>query len=153
MGALKALGRGLAMPAAFAPTMSDLHPTDAIQRQLPSAIATSYGSCLASELRPLAALRGEVDRYLVALRERRGADPFLDLATAEKVGAGCMRLIELLERGGSKAAHHAVQAAVTYFELEEDAEADESVIGFDDDLKVVEVTFSALGWSDGGVLS
>ncbi len=133
--------------------MSDLFPTDAIQRALPREIATSYGSCLSPELRPLAALREEVERYLETLRERRSGEPFLDLATAEKVGTGCMRLIDLLENSPSQTAHHAVQAAVTYFELEDDAEADESVIGFDDDLKVVEVTFSALGWSDGGVLS
>lgn len=133
--------------------MSDLYPTDAIQRGLPREIVTPYGSCLSAELRPAEALRGEVDRYLGMLREKASVDAFLDLATAEKVGAGCMRLIDLVEASGSEAAHHAVQAAVTYFELEDDAESDGSVIGFDDDLQVVAATFEALGWSDGGVLS
>ena len=75
------------------------------------------------------------------------------LNTRPAITAKQQRLIDLLEASGSEAAHHAVQAAVTYFELEDDAEADGSVIGFDDDLQVVEATFEALGWSDGGVLS
>ena len=133
--------------------MSDLYPTDAVQRSLPGEIAAPYSRCLSTEIRSVEALRGEVDRYLEALRAKGKTDAFLDLDTAEKVGAGCRRLIDLLEASGSEAAHHAVQAAVTYFELEDDAEADGSVIGFDDDLQVVEATFKALGWSDGGVLS
>ena len=40
-----------------------------------------------------------------------------------------------------------MQAAVEYLVLDEDGEADESIVGFDDDLGVVRVTAEVLGWN------
>lgn len=133
--------------------MPELFPTDAIHSALSPEIASVYSRCLSSEPRSIEALRQEMAEYVNDLRARSSLDSFLDLSTAERVGRGCARLLDLLEQSGSAGAHAAVQAAVVYFILEDDAEADSSIIGFDDDLQVVVETFKALGWSNGGVLA
>ena len=88
-----------------------------------------------------------MERYVAGLRIRGRSDGFLDLDTAEKVAAGCLHLLDQLAPGMEPEPHHAVQAAVLYFVLEDDAEADDSVIGFDDDLQVLDTTAQYLGWS------
>lgn len=117
-----------------------------MRRLLPSELATQYGRCLQEASRPPEALRSEVEDYLATLRRRAATDAFLDLTTAEQVARGCHELLERLGEAGDEEDHGAVQAAVAYFVLEDDAEEDGSVIGFDDDLQVVEATFRALGW-------
>lgn len=144
----------LALPTALPPLeMPDPAPTRTVQDSLPPGISTAYASCLEDERRSLEWLGNAVSDYLGDLRARGSGDAFLDLETAEAVGAGCRRLIDQLEQSRSDAAHAAVQAAVLYFILEDDAEQDDSVIGFDDDLQVVAETFKALGWDDGGTLA
>ena len=127
--------------------------TDKIRDALPPDIARVYASCITEDLRKIAELRREMDDYVDGLREQAESDAFLDLETALCVWRGCVRLLDALENSPSTDAHAAVQAATDYFILEDDAESDDSVIGFDDDLLVVEETFRLLGWPSGDLTS
>ncbi len=127
--------------------------TKHIQEALPPDISRAYSTCLTPDRRSSAELREAAASYVSGLLGRAAADAFLDLKTALRVSAGCERLLDLLEANPSPEAHAAVQAVVDYFILEDDAEADGSVIGFDDDLLVVQETFRALGWDPGSSLS
>jgi hypothetical protein len=74
---------------------------------------------------------------------------FFDLQTADRVAELCRRLLEALPESPSDRQHRLTQLAVSYFVLEEDAEDDnESLIGFDDDLKVVIAVIEELGLHD-----
>lgn len=131
--------------------MAQSSKTEAVRRLLPPELATEYERCVSKDLRSATVLRMEVDEYVTELRDRRAQDAFLDLSTAERVAIGCHGLLARLGDVGSEAEHGAVQAAVAYFILEDDAEEDSSVIGFDDDLQVVDATFHALGWNNDGL--
>ncbi len=123
-----------------------------LKQRLPADVAAAFSACKPSSLRAPTVLRADVARYLEVLTTRSSTDAFLDFDTASKVAAGCSRLLDLLGSQPTPGVHEAVQAAIDYFILEEDAESDGSVIGFDDDLEVVQAAFEALGWDADGVL-
>ena len=71
---------------------------------------------------------------------------FFDLQTADQVADLCRRLLEALPADPSDKQHRLTQLAISYFVLEEDAEDDnDSLIGFDDDLRVVVAVIEELG--------
>jgi uncharacterized membrane protein YkvA (DUF1232 family) len=89
-----------------------------------------------------------VEAYLEALPEAARVHEFLDVGKARSVGARCLRLIDTLTLATPESAHRAIQAAVLYFVLDDDAESDtESVIGFDDDEQIVAAVERILGIS------
>lgn len=119
---------------------------DEVGRRLPPELATAYRECTSAPARSMSELDEAVARYLDELAKRPAQAEFLDLSTARRVGAACLALVRRLQSNPGAAHHAAVQAAVDYFLLDEDAEPDGSIIGFDDDLQVVRVTAEVLGW-------
>lgn len=118
---------------------------DQVASRLPDSIRPYYRRCLISSTTGLTGSLSEAEHYLTAVREKATTLEFQDTETAEKVFQCCGRLWQWVEQQGSAEGRAAVEAAVRYFVLEEDAEGDDSIIGFDDDLLVVEATASVLG--------
>lgn len=82
--------------------------------------------------------------YLTTLRARVAREEFLDLETAERVADACEQALDLAATLGTDEARELAQAAASYFVMTRDAEADDSVIGFDDDLRVAEAVVAVL---------
>lgn len=89
-----------------------------------------------------------VNKHLDQARTAAATSGFVDLTLGEKIGAGCLDLIQRC--AGSDADHWAtVQAAVLYFALSEDGDDDlTSMTGFDDDAEVFNVVVESLGYPD-----
>lgn len=117
-----------------------------IAARLSGATALAYRRCLGEAVKTRPELLHEIGTYLAQLEARAGEEEFLDLATASKVAGVCRVLVDRLGLGMDEAQLRAVQAAVAYFVLEDDGEADTSIVGFDDDLEVLRVTAFVLGW-------
>lgn len=107
--------------------------------QLPSAEAACLQRCLGQ---PMEGPR--VQDYVATLQARASREEFLDLETAERTAAACNQAHDLAESVGTDEARTLARAAAAYFVLEDDAEADDSVIGFDDDLRVAEAVVAVL---------
>ena len=118
-----------------------------VKARLSESTGWAYIKCLTPALRPVSDLERGVQQYMDELQVRAQTSEFLDLATASKAANGCKILLSSLKADPSLQRHRAVQGAVDYFILEEDAEADDSIIGFDDDWEVVETTAAVLGVS------
>ena len=118
-----------------------------IEGQLTGRTALAYRRCSDAALRPPEELGNSINDYLRTLQTRSAAAEFLDLETATRVADACRALLKQLSADSVPAYHRAVQACITYFILEDDGEDDSSVIGFDDDLRVVQITAEVLGWS------
>ncbi len=118
---------------------------DRISDRLPESVVPFYRGCCQEDVLSLERLKQASTEYMASLRT--SAVEFLDVETAQRVASGCDALLEWAEAASpvDPQAHLAVHAAVRYFILEEDAEGDESIIGFDDDLQVVEATAAVLG--------
>jgi len=125
---------------------------DLVESRLPKSIATAYRRCLGGPSQAVAELKLRTDTYLDELRARAEEEEFLDLETAVQVATGCHALLGHLGEDKDAERVQAVQAAVEYFVLEDDAEDDNSLVGMDDDLQVVVVTAQVLGWELPGVV-
>ncbi|MBL4771930.1 MAG: hypothetical protein JKY61_12515 [Planctomycetes bacterium] len=119
---------------------------DQIESRLSPSTAKAYSKCVSFTPAPQAELQERSAKYLAQLEQSNSNTEFLDIDTARKVATGCDALIAGLSNPCDVAHHRAVHAAVEYFILEDDGEDDSSVIGFDDDWQVVEVTAKVLGW-------
>jgi len=116
-----------------------------VEARLPGPVGRILARFLTSPVRPLEELKGVVAEYLDELRRKARSVEFLDVATAERALDGCLRLLDA-ERGTQDASRQrVVQAAVEYYLLRKDAEEDTSIVGFDDDLQVIQVTAEVLG--------
>mgnify|MGYP003679658830 CR=1 FL=1 len=115
-------------------------PLEIVAESLPLAIREIYETCTAPEPKPVNDLRAIAGAYMADLRSRSQEAEFLDLDTAERAFNGCMELLASLEATPSAEHHVAIQATALYFVLEDDAEHDDSIVGFDDDWLVVETT-------------
>ena len=87
------------------------------------------------------------EAYVERLQAEAGTHEFLDLGLAEALGKACLRLLERLDDAQTNGPG-LIQAAVQYFVLEEDAEDDLSVAGFDDDAEVFNAVVRHLGWPE-----
>ena len=73
----------------------------------------------------------------------------LDPVLARSLGDTCVKLLATVDDDTKPAARQAIQAAVRYLILEDDAESDlDSVIGLDDDAEVLNAVLSYLGRED-----
>lgn len=118
---------------------------DRVEEALSTSVANAYRACLGMPRRTIDELEDACGAYVERLRARD--IEFLDLGTALRVASTCRALLERLRHGADPARQAAVQAAVEYFVLENDGENDDSIVGFDDDLRVVQLTADVLGWS------
>lgn len=91
-----------------------------------------------------AVLTGAVDAHLAVVRAAAHNDPFVDLATAERVADGLRGALARWPDLGAEARLH-LQAAARYFAELDDGEGDlDSIIGFDDDLEVLRAALATL---------
>lgn len=90
-------------------------------------------------------LREILSLYLDQVRQLQEEHPFIDLDLVERIGVACSALLDLygdLE----EPARAAVVGAIRYFVIEEDAEGDlDSIVGFDDDARVVNWVINRFG--------
>ena len=126
--------------------MPELKFTEEVLSVLPSHLRPAYQRVVDAPLRQLEVLARDVGAYGLHLEQRAVQVEFMDLATANRVAVICRFLLAKLEESPCPDRHLAVQSAVEYFILEDDGEDDTSLIGFDDDLQVAQVTAAVLGW-------
>lgn len=107
--------------------------------QLPVAEAACLLRCLGQPMKDPRVLD-----YVATLRARAAREEFLDLETAERTATACNQAYDLAEIVGTDEARTLARAAAAYFVLKDDAETDDSVIGFDDDLRVAEAVVAVL---------
>jgi hypothetical protein len=120
--------------------------TEKVLASLSSPFRSAYLRAAEAPLRQPEVLAQEVEAYVQLLEQHAEQVEFMDLATASRVAEICRFLLAKLEESPCPDRHLAVQAAVEYFILEDDGEDDTSLIGFDDDLQVAQVTAAVLGW-------
>jgi uncharacterized membrane protein YkvA (DUF1232 family) len=95
---------------------------------------------------PLNVLAGELTTYTSELERQARTIEFYDFEAAKRAATLCHKLLAALPEEPSKQQHRLVQLAISYFVLAEDAQDDNySLVGFDDDLKVIEAVIAELG--------
>jgi hypothetical protein len=95
----------------------------------------------------VAALQAELAEYVTAVQQLEALSATIDLATAERIVAALDALLREHDRYGTEAGR-LVQAAVEYFVREEDDEEITGVLGFDDDIQVINAVLRAVGRPD-----
>jgi hypothetical protein len=90
------------------------------------------------------ALSAELGEYVHAVQQLKALSANIDLLTAERVVAALEALLREHDRHGDEG-RRLVQAAVEYFVREEDDEEITGVLGFDDDIQVINAVIRALG--------
>ena len=129
------------MPAA--PKDPQPHPSfgplaDRFLQSLERPLATLVREILASPGQSVQELSAALDEHMREIAETAEHDEFVDLLTARQVHEGCRELLTQGYEQRTANQKRLIQAAVLYFILERDADADmTSVIGFDDDAVVL----------------
>ena len=91
------------------------------------------------------ALRGQVAQHLADVHQALSCNEFIDIDVAEDIARVCLALLALYE-SLEEELRAAVVGAVRYFASQDDAENDfESVIGFDDDVRVINYVIELIG--------
>ena len=87
--------------------------------------------------------------YLDEISSAAARDGFVDTELGAAIAEVCLELLADLGGGASDRESRLVQVAVRYFVVEDDAEGDlTSVVGFDDDARVVNAVLRLLGRED-----
>ncbi|MCA9489547.1 MAG: hypothetical protein KC621_06475 [Myxococcales bacterium] len=95
----------------------------------------------------LDALRPQLDDYLVTLGQVAAVARGMDFSVAERLANALLNLIDAMTAGDERQ-RRAVHAAVIYFVQEDDDEEITGVLGFDDDVQVVNAVARAIGRPD-----
>jgi uncharacterized membrane protein YkvA (DUF1232 family) len=103
-------------------------------------VGRAFKAVYKTDLIPASELVAQVETYLVAVESSAEKREFVDVQTARLIAEHCRRQIELIVPALDGRLRRLIQAAVLYFVLEDDGEPDtDSVVGFDDDLEIVEL--------------
>jgi hypothetical protein len=104
--------------------------------------------CVASSAADLEALVPGIDAYVVRVEKAAGESSVTDVETARKLAHALQQLIAGAE-GYSDDQRALVRGASEYFMLTGDDQDDlEDILGFDDDVRVLNVVAELLGRSD-----
>ena len=95
----------------------------------------------------LKALSAELAEYVGAVQQLKALSANIDLVTAERIVAALDTLLRDHDRYGDEA-RRLVQAAVEYFVREDDDDEITGVLGFDDDIQVINAVIRAVGRPD-----
>ncbi len=113
---------------------------------IPKEAADLWQQLLAQELVDWGTLRRQVQQYRDRIEEKAKEREFLDLPTATAITDVLLRLLDSADETTPDDDRQLIQAAVSYFITEHDAEGDfESITGFDDDAEVVNAVLRQLG--------
>ena len=94
-------------------------------------------------------LRAQIPSYVAELHLATRTHEFLDIGLAKKIADQCLNLLNDIDVDTPKETRQLIQAAIRYFLLDDDADSDkESLIGFDDDARVVELVAREIGRED-----
>ena len=93
-------------------------------------------------------LTTQLRAYLTTVRHVAQMVALIDLEEAERLASAALALVDSLQSQTSPLAETVVRAAVLYFILEEDDEEITGVLGFDDDIQVMNAVSRALGRHD-----
>lgn len=114
-----------------------------VRNEISRDLVSSYLASVPASPIEASLLRGRLDEYWQHVEGRSAREEFLDLRMAQRTYAHCTALLDHLTQVPE--AWQAVAAAVQYFIDEDDAIADTTVIGFDDDYEIARVTCDVLG--------
>lgn len=104
---------------------------------------------LGEDLRPLDALRKELDAHLEVIKAAQASNEYVDVSLALRLTTVSRALLDEAESAGTDDARRLAQAAVRYFILDDDGENDlTSVHGLVDDAEVCNAVARALGRGD-----
>lgn len=117
---------------------------------IPNAAKPIWEDLMRQPLMPLHDLYQQLSAYEAELNQRRRSrDPDVDATLARELMVACRHLLDTLSEDTAEDTRHMVQAAVRYFIIEDDAEADlNSILGLDDDAEVVNAVLTHLGYLD-----
>jgi hypothetical protein len=122
---------------------------DSLQAGLSAETLWIVRPLLDEPLAPVEELRREVEEYTAHIREVAFDSEFIDGELGEAIGRCCLALLDGLGQPPQSTEHQLVQVACRYFALEEDTYADlGSLLGFDDDVEVLNVVLRILGRED-----
>ncbi|MCB9685881.1 MAG: hypothetical protein H6735_12640 [Alphaproteobacteria bacterium] len=93
------------------------------------------------------ALRPHLDEYLATLGQVAAVARGMDFSVAERLANALLNLVDAVG-AAEEAPRRAVHAAVIYFVQEDDDEEITGVLGFDDDVQVVNAVARAVGRPD-----
>lgn len=117
---------------------------------IPDASKALWTKLIAEERRPVHELVKEVKKYEQAIAQRstvRNAD--VDPTLGNALAAASMKLLTTLKDDTPPERRIAIQAAVRYFVIEDDADSDlDSILGLDDDAEVLNAVMRHLGHDD-----
>ena len=124
-------------------------PAERVLEALPQSTSDLLEGLLAEDLIPARELRAQIPTYIDELELSTRKHEFLDIGLAKKVAGQCLGLLDGIDIDTSEETRSLIQAAVRYFILDDDADSDkESLIGFDDDARVVELVAREIGRED-----
>ena len=98
---------------------------------------------------PVKVLSDELQEYVEELDTHSANAEFVDAAIARRITSLCWKLLDAMPAEPDERQHRLTQLAINYFVLAEDGHDDNhSLIGFDDDLQVVEAVIKELGLAE-----
>ncbi len=114
---------------------------------IPHAAQSLWDELMSQPLLAVHELYQQLSAYEAELNDRRRQrDPDVDATLARELVVACRQLLDSLDGQTPDDTRHMVQAAVRYFIIEDDAEADlTSILGLDDDAEVVNAVLTRLG--------
>jgi uncharacterized membrane protein YkvA (DUF1232 family) len=119
---------------------------------IPEAARELWRTLVSQPLVPTTELQGELRTYRQSLARNAQWNDEVDPRLAQALDNACVKLLSTVDAQTPPAERQAIQAAVRYFILEDDAESDlDSVIGLDDDAEVLNAVLAHLGRSDWSV--
>jgi len=121
---------------------------DAVMHDVPIEYRDRFQALLNQDRMDLSALQLEVEDYLSTVQEVGPMVALIDVTEAERLAQTTLKLLSLLGTHSPPQHHQLVQAAVHYFVCEDEDEEVTGVLGFDDDIQVVNAVCRALNRPD-----
>jgi hypothetical protein len=116
---------------------------------IPAAARALWRKLVNEDLLPVHELFAEVRSYQQAIAKRGWRDDDVDPKLANALAEASLRLLGTLGEHSPESRRRAVQAAVRYFVIEDDADRDlDSILGLDDDAEVLNAVLTHLGHHD-----
>jgi len=115
---------------------------------IPPEYRERVGQLLGESLVPRSELRGEVLGYITTVEQVSQMVQMLDSATALRLSEVVMALLDHVTDDASEPSRRLVQLAAHYLVREDDDEEVTGVLGFDDDIQVINAVCRAVGRAD-----